>query len=372
MKETQIHSHFSASRMAAADAAFTMTADQVAEYAALSALGISLDGRSIGEMAEALGMDANVLTPTITTPSVGAPVQFLQNWLPGLVRTITQARKIDRLVGITIGGSWEDEEIVQGILEPTGLAVPYGDYTNVPLSSFNLNYEKRGVVRFEQGIRVGRLEEARMGRVNVSAATEKRLAASVSLEIIRNRIGFYGYNGGAQRVFGFLSDPNLPAYVAVASNGTTTQWSGKTFLQITADIREAVGALINQSGDTINPRDVETVLAVATVASQFLAVTSDYGISVEDWIKRTYPKMRIETAPELNGANGGANVFYLYAERTDDGSSDGGRVFDQIVPAKFQTLGVEQQAKAYIEDYTNALGGILVKRPWAVVRRTGV
>jgi hypothetical protein len=101
-------------------------------------------------------------------------------------------------------------------------------------------------------------------------------------------------------------------------------------------------------------------------------VTSDFGISVRQWISETYPRMRIVSAPELSGANGAANVFYLYAERVEDGSSDGGRTFEQIVPAKMQSLGVEQRAKSYVEDYTNALAGIMLKRPFAVVRYSGI
>lgn len=374
MRETKVHSHFSGAEAAKAARAneplFTISKDEAAEYKALAALGIGLDDRSLRGMVSA--MDAQVLTPTTTTASVGVPAQFLQNWLPGLVRIAFQARKIDQLVGITTAGNWEDEEIIAGALEPTGLAVPYGDYTNVPLSSFNLAYARRGVVRFEQGIRVGKLEEARMSRVNIDTAAEKRNAASLSLDILRNRIGFYGYNGGDQRVFGFLNDPALPAYVVVPTGaGGGTTWASKTFLEITADIRTAMAALQSNSGDTIDVTNTPLVLAVATAASQFLAVTSVYGNSVRQFLTDTY-NVRIETAPELNGANGGANVFYLYPETVQDGSSDGGKVFDQIVPTRFQTLGVEQQAKAYIEDYTNATAGVMVKRPWAIVRRSGI
>lgn len=374
MRETKVHSHFSGAEAAKAARAneplWTITKDEAAEYKALAALGIGLDDRSLRGMVSA--MDAQVLTPTTTTASVGVPAQFLQNWLPGLVRIAFQARKIDQLVGITTAGNWEDEEIIAGALEPTGLAVPYGDYTNVPLSSFNLAYARRGVVRFEQGIRVGKLEEARMSRVNIDTAAEKRNAASLSLDILRNRIGFYGYNGGDQRVFGFLNDPALPAYVVVPTGaGGGTTWASKTFLEITADIRTAMAALQSNSGDTIDVTNTPLVLAVATAASQFLAVTSVYGNSVRQFLTDTY-NVRIETAPELNGANGGANVFYLYPETVQDGSSDGGKVFDQIVPTRFQTLGVEQQAKAYIEDYTNATAGVMVKRPWAIVRRSGI
>ena len=351
--------------------AVQMSADDVSDFAALGDLGINFGAQNIKAMANyAMDNQGDVTAPSITTP-----VQFLQNWLPGFVKVITAARKIDELVGITTTGSWEDEEIVQGMLEPIGNAVPYGDYTNVPLASWNTNFVRRTVVRFEKGIKVGMLEEARAARIRISTAAEKRSSAALALEIQRNLVGFYGFNGGDNLTYGFLNDPSLPAYVPVAASGTgspATLWSGKTFLEIVADIRVAAAQLQTQSQDTINPEDTELTLALPTNSYQYLSVTSDFGISVRDWLAKTYPKLRVISAPQLNGANGGQNVFYLYAEKVEDGASDDSRTWVQVVPAKFQALGVEKMAKAYEEDYANATAGVMLKRPYAVVRYTGI
>ena len=348
-----------------------MSANDVSDYAALKDLGINFPAKAVQKMA-AFAMDAQ--QSDVTTPSMTTPVQFLQNWLPGFVKVVTAARKIDELVGITTTGSWEDEEIVQGMLEPIGNAVPYGDYTNVPLASWNTNFIRRTVIRFEKGIKVGMLEEARAARIRISTAAEKRSAAALALEIQRNLIGFYGFNGGNNLTYGFLNDPSLPSYVTVAATGTgaTTTWSTKTFLNIVADIRTAAAQLQTQSQDTINPEDIEMTLALPTACYQYLSVTSDFGISVRDWLSKTYSKLRIISAPQLNVANGGQNVFYLYAEHVEDGASDDSRTWVQVVPAKFQALGVERQAKAYEEDYSNATAGVMLKRPYAVVRYTGI
>lgn len=371
-KPTEIKTHLSAATILA-NGPFVMAADSVSEYRGLEALGIEFTDRDVADMAQAFGFDANVLQPTVFSGTVAAPAQFLQNWLPGLVRAITTARRIDELVGITVGGEWSDEEVIQQSVESTGFAVPYTDMGNVPLASWNPSYERRTVVRFEQGFNVSRLEEDRTSRIpGMNTAAEKRVAALLSLEILRNRVGFFGYSGGLNRTFGLLNDPNLPAYANVATNGTTTQWSGKTFLQITADLREALSALRTQSGDNIDPERTDVVLAIASNRVEFLTVTSDFGISVRDWLRQTFPRVRVVSVPEFNAANGGANVFYLYAENVDDGSSDGGRVFDQIVPAKVKSLGVENRVKSYLEDYTNALAGVMNKRPWGVVRRSGI
>ena len=346
------------------------------EYQSLRRLGIALDGalpemKMVSRMAQAYGMDA--IQPTVTTGSINTPVQFLQNWLPGFVFVITAARKIDEIVGIQITGAWEDEQVVQGIMERTGTSLPYGDYTNVPLSSWNVNFNTRTVVRFEEGMKVGNLEAARAARMQVDDSGMKRESAALALEIQRNNVGFVGFNNGANNTYGFLNDPGLGGYstVPVGVSGFTT-WSTKTFLEIAKDIRTAIQALRTQSQDTIDPESVDLTLAVATDAVDWMSTTSDFGISVRDWLRQAYPRVRVVSAPQLNDANGNANVFYLFADKVDDMSTDGGRTFIQPVPAKFLVLGVQQLAKAYEEDYSNATAGVMCKRPYAVVRYSGI
>jgi len=354
---------------------FVMDAAAVAEFATLGAIGINLSERDVrammAEQAHAFGMDD--LQGTTLPGTIGTPIQFLQNWLPGFVRTMTAPRNIDLLVGISTAGSWEDEEIVQGVLEPTGIAAQYSDYSNIPLTSWAPSFERRTVVRFEMGMRVGKLDEARAARMNVNSAAEKRGNSGVALEISRNRIGFYGFNSGTNRTYGFLNDPSLAAYVNVANGaGGSPLWSLKTMLEITADIRAMLAKLQTQGKGVIDSRKTPITLALANTLVPYLGVSSEFGVSVEDWMRKTYPNVRIESAPELDGANGGANVAYCYADAVEDGASDDSRTWAQVVPAKFQLLGVEKQAKAYVEDYVNATAGVMLKRPYAVTRYSGM
>jgi hypothetical protein len=370
LRPTEIHSSISGRDVRP----LVMSAADVADYLELRHLGIDLDERSVRHMISGMGLDAAPdLQPTVYPGTAATPIQFLQNWLPGFVSAITQVRTADELIGITTAGDWEDEEVIQGVLEPTGVAQVYGDYTNVPLASWNLGFERRSIVRFEEGMQVGILEEARASKVRVASAARKRAAAGLALDIQRNRVAFYGYNAGAGRTYGFLNDPSLPAYVNVPNGaGGSPLWANKTFLEITADIRSAFGALIVQAGGLIKNNDAVT-LALPLGVDNFLSVTSEFGNSVRQWLKETYPNMRVVTAPELVAANGGVGVFYMYADKVMDGDSDdGGQTWLQIVPTKFKTLGVEKRAKNYLEDYTNATAGVMLKRPFAVVRRSGI
>lgn len=367
---TKIHSAIAGRSFAAREGrGITITEVTDAALDHLAGIGLNFQRGTVRNMVEALIGDAADNTPlvTLTTQSIPTPIQFLQNWLPGFVRVITAARKIDLLVGMNTVGAWEDEEVVQGVLEPVGTAQPYADYGNIPFASWNPNYERRTVVRFEQGFQVGLLEEARTARARISTSAEKRTSATLSLEIARNKVGFSGFNGGNNRTYGFLNDPALPAASAFPNGG----WATATFLEITGDINTMIAALQTQSQDNINPEQVDIVLGLPTQVYPFLATVSDFGISVRDWLTKTYPRVRVESAPELNNAVGGENVVYLYPESVDDNGTDDGRVISQNVPAKFFTLGVEKRAKSYLEDFANATAGVLVKRPYAIVRRTG-
>lgn len=364
---------------------FNMT--QVTDQAVigLARLGLVFDRETVADQIHHLNRagafktavgDAAFQAP-ITTPSVPTPIQFLQQWLPGFVKIMTAARKIDEIVGINTVGQWEDQEIVQGVLEPAGTATEYGDFTNIPLTSWNVNFERRTIVRGELGMAVGLLEEARASAMRLNSAETKRQMAAIGLEIMRNAIGFFGWYDGNNRTFGFLNDPNLPPAMTPSSNG----WKNGTFQSITNDIRLMVRQLRVQSQDQIDPEKVDLVLVLPTDAVDYLSTTTDFGISVRDWIKQTYPRMEIKSAPELMGAvpTGGTppytSVAYLFAEEIDsslDGSSDGGETFAQLVQTKFMTLGVEKRAKSYVEDYANATAGVLLKRPYAVVRLLGI
>nr|8FRS_A Chain A, Major structural protein [Pseudomonas phage vB_PaeM_E217]8FRS_B Chain B, Major structural protein [Pseudomonas phage vB_PaeM_E217]8FRS_C Chain C, Major structural protein [Pseudomonas phage vB_PaeM_E217]8FRS_D Chain D, Major structural protein [Pseudomonas phage vB_PaeM_E217]8FRS_E Chain E, Major structural protein [Pseudomonas phage vB_PaeM_E217]8FRS_F Chain F, Major structural protein [Pseudomonas phage vB_PaeM_E217]8FRS_G Chain G, Major structural protein [Pseudomonas phage vB_ len=315
-------------------------------------------------------------TAPVTTPSIPTPIQFLQTWLPGFVKVMTAARKIDEIIGIDTVGSWEDQEIVQGIVEPAGTAVEYGDHTNIPLTSWNANFERRTIVRGELGMMVGTLEEGRASAIRLNSAETKRQQAAIGLETFRNAIGFYGWQSGlGNRTYGFLNDPNLPAFQTPPSQGwSTADWAG-----IIGDIREAVRQLRIQSQDQIDPKAEKITLALATSKVDYLSVTTPYGISVSDWIEQTYPKMRIVSAPELSGVQmknqEPEDALVLFVEDVNaavDGSTDGGSVFSQLVQSKFITLGVEKRAKSYVEDFSNGTAGALCKRPWAVVRYLGI
>lgn len=337
---------------------------------ALKKIGVGIDSHSVRKMVSA---DADPIAP-LSTPSLTTPIQFLQTWLPGFVEDVTAARKIDTLTGISMQGEWHDEEVVQGFLERQGTPRPYTDEGNSARATWNTNFERRTVVRWEMALEVGRLEEARAGMILVNSADAKRTAIARGFEIERNRIGFQGFNDGDNRTWGVLNDPHLPAYRTLPNGaGGTSLWATKNFDEIKNDLLTAAAQLRVQSQDLIDPTDTEITLAVAMSSRDFLAqATSANGVSVLEWLSNAYPTWRVVSVPEFDGANGGANVFYLYAESLTDSGTDDTRTWVQPVQTKMQILGVEQNTKSFEEAYASATAGVILKRPYSVVRFSGV
>jgi len=334
---------------------------------------LNMIGFGISPKAEIAMMDAmDSLTAPITTPSVGVPGQFLQHMLSGSVLVATSPRKIDEFVGIVTAGDWSQEEVIQRALEYTGGTVPYADYQAPSLAGYNVNFERRTIVRFENSMRVGQLEEARASAIGENSAANSRAAATLALDIKRNSVGFVGFNSGNNRTYGFLNDPGLSAYVTVATGAaSSTTWALKTFKERQADITEAFGALVTQSGGIISTSDNITI-AIPHTHQGYFGEVNDYGISLTSWLKTAYPNARVINAPQLENANGAAEVFYMYAENVNDGSTDDGAVWAQVVPAKFRVQGAAKLSKYYEESYTNATAGAMCKRPWGVIRRSGI
>ena len=355
-----------------------MSAKDVADYEQLASIGIGFEPNYLNEAVRILSrgaMDATwaAVPSAITTPSIVAPIQFLQNWLPGFVKVITAARKIDELTGIATVGNWRDEWVVKGIVEPMGNVAVYKDNTNVPLGDWNVNWQTRTIVRFEAGVSVGRLEQARASAAMLNSDAEKRAASVLNLEIFRNLVGFYGFNNGSNNTYGFLNDPGLPAYTTVQTGAAGYTWALKTFLEITQDLINAFNQLQTQSFDTIDPEKDATTLAIPNTVAQQLSKLNSLGtLSVRMWLKATYPKCRVVTAPQFASANGGSNVFFIYADKVQDGGTDGGDTWIQVVPVKFMALGVEQRAKSYVEDFTNATAGCWLARPFAITAWSGI
>lgn len=316
-----------------------------------------------------IGMDA--APQMVTQPNIGNLIQFFQFFYPQVIRVITQARKIDQIAGRTVAGTWYDEQIVWQLQEFIGQPQPYNDQNNIPLADFNPAWMNRAIVRLELGLNVGELESGRNARMRINSFESKRTAIAEGFAIADNDIGFSGYYSGRgnSTTYGLLNEPQMPGYVTLPNGAAgTSTWPTKTPEEIMRDIVFMAQSLMDRSLTNFDPQNDSSVLVVASSVYQYLQMPNPVVLtSPADLIAKTYPNMRIVPVPQLNAANGGANVAYLIAD-----SVAGQPVLFHMVQEQFKLLGIERRAKAIIEDYSMATAGITVTSPLGVVRFTGL
>lgn len=341
-------------------------------FETLKKFGISFDEMSFETMKAmykvATGMDA--APDMITTSSVLTPIQFLQWINPKVVTMLTTKRDIDELVGYTKAGDWSDEEIVQGFIELLGSARPYGDKANPNQSSYNVNFEKRTIVRFEDSLEVGVLEAERAAKGRINSHDTKKQAVTRTLEIVRNEIGFNGYIEGDNKTYGLLNDPELPAYISVAEGqaaSNPTLWKNKTMKEICADFVTAFSTLRNQTGNNFDPQNDKFSIWISSAVVDYLSTQNEFGITVREWLNKNYPKAEIKSSAWLNEVNGGANVFYVVPDELE-----GDKVIEQYGQEKMRFIGLWNKGKSVEEFYSNATAGCMVRIPAGIVRYTGI
>lgn len=371
MKTTKIHLHLSREQVKplALDEYKDVTHEDLAK------LGVTADFNHAGVK---MAMDA---APDLVMGSanIGNLVQFFQYWFPTAIKVITAKRNADSVFGRDIVGSWELDEVVQKYLEATGQVSLYGDYTDVPLVSYNPTFEKRQNVRFELGMQSGLLQDAKAARMQISPDEEKRTAIATAFAVNQNEVAFLGYNTTDIPCYGGLNDPNLCGFNA--STGVTTpnayditedstfSNASRTFLTIVASINTWMTTLQAKSGYNFDPYNDKLQLSIAPTAYNAMVTTmNQLGTkSVMSWFMETYKGATVKPINEFKAANGAADVAYIIAD-----TLGGQPVVRQLVTAEMRLIGVEPKLKGTLEGYTSSTAGTMFVQPLGCLRVTGV
>ena len=352
-----------------------------AYYADLKANHATMDSKSLANAGFGVAtMDGIAVPAAQSGANLPGLNQFLQSWLPGAVRMFTAPRRAEELLGFTQAGDFSDQTIVARFIEMFGFTQSYGDLADVPRAGYNAEYVSREIVRFQGGIQSDRLESERMAKIGVSDIDEKRAALARAFAITENYVSFNGFSG--VKCYGLLNDPNLPAYVTLPTTGTGTSslWANKTTALQFADFQVSVQALFTQTKTAFDPTKEEFTWAVGTATkialTNFMVVGgTTLAISLGAYIEQQYPNIRIIAIPELDAANAGSNVWYMYKESAvavDNSTDDGKTIANMIQQRMFMLSALPTKSGGTSENYASAQAGVFVKRPILIYRASGM
>ncbi len=311
-------------------------------------------------------------------PYIGGSVSGRQDlfraFLPGVIRDMTQMRQIDNVLGMTMVGDFLTKEVVQATEQRTGNASGYSELASAPKVSYLTDYEVRNTVRFMIEAEFGGDSDKMAIAAGQDPRATKMSAVTTALEIARNEVSVYGYFGGQNKTYGLLNDPNLPAYITLPNGANATpEWSTKTFLERQKDVVEAITALELSTGNNFSASMMNFTFVIPSSVNGYLNELNGFGtMSLRKWINETYPKCTIIPMSELDGANGGANVFYMFVDNLLGDSSDTGAVMSQLVVSRIESVGTMSMYDKQSEKFRNSSAGTIVHRPYAIYRATGM
>lgn len=234
-----------------------------------------------------IALDADLLT----TPNAGILSLFTTYVDPRVIEVLVEPMKAAQIFGETKKGSWTDDFLQFPIAEATGETSSYDDFGENGMSGTNVNWEARDTYYYQTIIELGEREVARAGAAKLDWVARKQISAALTLNKFQNKTYFYGVDG--LRNWGILNDPSLLPAI------TPTSWAAKDAQGVYDDIQSLYALLISQTGGLVDRNDSMTLLLSPEAETHFTK-TNQYNVNVTDQLKKNFPNMRIETAPEMS------------------------------------------------------------------------
>lgn len=231
----------------------------------------------------------------ITQPNAGILSLFTTYVDPRVIDVLVEPMKAGQIFGETKKGSFVDDNLQFPIAEATGEVSSYNDYSNNGMSGTNVNWENRQPYHYQTIIEVGEREVERAGAAKLDWVSRKQQSAALTLNKFQNKTYFFGVAG--LRNWGLLNEPSLPASVPV------TDWTPKDAQGVYDDIQALYQQLVSQTGGLID-REEEMILLLSPTADTNLTKTNQYNVNVSDMLRKNFPNLEVETAPEMDGTAG--------------------------------------------------------------------
>lgn len=312
-----------------------------------------------------IAMDAQ---PALTTTANAGIPAFLTNYIdPDVIEVLFTPNKAVKIAGEMIKGDWTTQTAMFPIVESTGEVSSYGDFNENGSTGANANWVPRQSYLFQTMTQWGELELARAGEAKINWAQQLNKASALVIDKFMNQSYFLGIANLDN--YGLLNDPSLPASIspgpAVSGNGDTgTTWALKSALSIYNDVVSLYEQLVLQTQGLID-REAQLVMATTPEVEANLTKTNQYNVNVYDQIKKNFPNLRIETAPQY--AVSGGNLVQFFVE-----SIDGEKTMYCAYNEKMRAHPVVVGASSYKQKKTSGTWGAIIRRPVAVASMLGV
>lgn len=230
--------------------------------------------------------------PLLTAPNAGILSMFTTYVDPRVIEMLVEPMKAAQIFGETKKGSWTDDFLQFPIAESTGETSSYDDFSENGMANTNVNWETRDTYYYQTIVELGEREVERAGAAKLDWVARKQISAALTLNKFQNKTYFYGVAN--LRNYGILNDPSLLASV------TLPTWVGADGQVVYDGLGTTLyGQLLDQTGGLIDT-EAEMILLLSPKAQGAFTRTNQYNVNVNDQLKKNFPNLKIQTAPEMS------------------------------------------------------------------------
>ncbi len=314
-----------------------------------------------------LAMDAQPELVTISNSGIPA---YLSTYIdPKVIDILVKPMKATEIVGEeTKKGDWTLETAMFPIVESTGMVSSYGDYAETGIAGANVNWVQRQSYTYQVITQWGERELEKMGLARIDWANRQRTASVLTLNLFQNKSYFFGIEGLAN--YGLLNDPSLSAPIAPISQGGLVTWAEKGTspdgaVYVYNDIKAIYGQLVSQANGLVELDMASPMtLAMSPEAQVYLTLTNNFNVNVQDMLKKNFPKMKIETAPEYQTAAG--EFIQLIADQMD-----GQRTATTAFTEKLRSHPIKIELSSFKQKQSQGSWGTIIFRPFLIASGLG-
>lgn len=300
----------------------------------------------------------------VTVSNAGIPA-FLSTYIdPKLIDILVSPMKAVQVMGGERKvGDWVMDTSMFPVVESTGEVSSYGDHANSGQAGVNVNYPQRQSYHYQVITQWGEreLEKAGLGRVDL--ANRLNIASVLTLNKFQNKTYFFGVQGLAN--YGLFNDPGLSAPITPTTKAAGgTSWTNATAQEVLADVQKLYKQLQTQMNGLVE-LDSKMTLAMSPTSEVALTKTTDFNVNVSDILKKNFPNMTIETAPEYTTGSGELVQLIL-------GEYEGQKTVEPCFTEKLRAHPIKVELSSFQQKKSQGTWGAIVYRPVAIAQMLGV
>ena len=296
----------------------------------------------------------------VTVSNSGIPA-FLSTYIdPKLIEILVAPMKAAEIVGEEIKkGDWTTETAMFPVVESTGETSSYGDYSENGRAGANTNFPQRQSYTYQVMTEWGERELEKAALAKIDWANRVNIASVLTLSKFQNKTYFFGVAG--LQNYGLLNDPQLSAPITPAG-----AWSNPAYtaLQVLGDISALYTQLQVQANGLVD-LDTRMTLAMSPTAQVALTKTTEFNVNVQDLLKKNYPNMKVETAPEY--ATNAGQLVQLIADEIE-----GQRTVSVAFTEKLRAHPIIIAASSFKQKKSQGTWGAIIFRPFLIAQMLGV